>query len=341
MTLNGYVKIYRSLKDWEWYKDKNVKIVFIDILLSVNFKDSKWKGNDIKRGQFVVGLEKYAKEFDMSVQQLRTVLKKLEKTGEITTKSTNKNTTITLVKFDVYQEEQHEINKQNNNPITNEQQTDNNPITNEQQQRNKDKNIEEEKEELKKEREEKTLPIPISENLEVLEIKKQLAEAQEQILFLKAEKEKEKNCEKKEKGTHKFPVPSSRKAVVKVPPHVIDKQNETQSENMKPYEFLTASYKYPSNWSDLLIEKFLSFCEGRYTATDRKFGANNAKEVISSINTLLLTNSCEIVEFSVSKSIQAGWSSIYLKDNKKNEPTNNNQPSTKGKYQDFADNYKP
>ena len=330
MTLNGYVKIYRSLKDWEWYKDKNVKIVFIDILLSVNFKNSKWQGNDIKRGQFVVGLEKYAKEFDMSVQQLRTVLKKLEKTGEITTKSTNKNTTITLVKFDVYQEEQHEINKQNNNPITNEQ-----------QQRNKDKNIEEEEEELKKEGEEKTLPLPISENLEFLEIKKQLAEANEKIIFLKAEKEKEKNCEKKEKGTHKFPVPSSRKAVVKVPPHVIDKQNETQSENMKPYEFLTASYKYPSNWSDLLIDKFLSFCEGRYTATDRKFNQNNAKEVISSINTLLLTNSCEIVEFSVSKSIQAGWSSIYLKDNKKNEPTNNNQPSTKGKYQDFADNYKP
>jgi len=191
-----------------------------------------------------------------------------------------------------------------------------------------------------KEEREKKIPLPISENLEFLEIKKQLAEANEKIIFLQAEKEKEKNCEKKEKGTHKFPVPSSRKAVVKMPPHVIDKQNETQSENMKPYEFLTASYKYPSNWSDLLIEKFLSFCEGRYTATDRKFGANNAKEVISSINTLLLTNSCEIVEFSVSKSIQAGWSSIYLKDNKKNEQTNN-QPSTKGKYQDFADNYKP
>jgi len=187
----------------------------------------------------------------------------------------------------------------------------------------------------KKERE-KALAL-LNSNLEILQ--KKFAALESENFALQAEKEKEKNCEKKEKGTHEFPVPSSRKAVVKVPPHVIDKQNESQSE-MKPYEFLTASYKYPSNWSDLLIEKFLTFCQDRYDKTERKFGANNAKEVISSINTLLLTNSCEIVEFSVSKAIQAGWSSIYLKeDNKKHEQTNN-QPTSKGRYQDFADNYK-
>jgi hypothetical protein len=150
MALNGYVKLFRSLKDWEWYNNKNVKIVFLDLLLIVNFKDTKWQGIDIKRGQVVIGLEKYAKSLGLTIQELRTVFKKLKKTGELTTKSTNKNTIVTLVNFEVYQDEQIENNNQINNQITNEQQTNNKQITNEQQQRNNDKNNNNDKKEKNK-----------------------------------------------------------------------------------------------------------------------------------------------------------------------------------------------
>ena len=123
MALNGYVKIFRSLKDWEWYYDKNVKNVFIDLLLSVNFKEKKWKGHTIKRGEILIGLGKYATEIGMSLQELRTVLKKLRSTGEITTKATNKNTIITLCNFESYQDRKDSCNIQNNKPTTNQQQT--------------------------------------------------------------------------------------------------------------------------------------------------------------------------------------------------------------------------
>jgi len=196
---------------------------------------------------------------------------------------------------------------------------------------------------IEKEGEEKTLPLPISENLEFLEIKKQLAEAQEQILFLKAEKEKEKKvAAKKEKGTHSFPDPTHRKANIKIPPHVTD------SQNLKPYEVALASYKYPQNWTENTIKYFLFFCESRHIKTRGVFGANNVSSLISKINDLLRVyeakNEAYKVEECVKMSFEKNWSAIemeyYLNATKKHEQTNN-QPTSKGKYQDFADNYKP
>jgi hypothetical protein len=141
MALNGYIKLFRQLKDWEWYNDKNVKIVFLDLLLSVNFKDTKWQGIEIKRGQIVIGLGKYATSLGLSLQELRTVFSKLKKTGEITTKATNKHTIITICNFDSYQDFEDKKQAQ----ATNEQQTNNKRTTNEQQQRKNVKNNKNEK----------------------------------------------------------------------------------------------------------------------------------------------------------------------------------------------------
>lgn len=57
--------------------------------------------------------------------QVRTAIKKLKSTGEITCKSTNRNTVFTVVKYDLYQSD----NKQNNIQITDKQHTDNRQIT--------------------------------------------------------------------------------------------------------------------------------------------------------------------------------------------------------------------
>ena len=41
----GFIKIHRSLLEWEWYQDTNTKTVFIHLLLTANYKDKNWKGN--------------------------------------------------------------------------------------------------------------------------------------------------------------------------------------------------------------------------------------------------------------------------------------------------------
>ena len=51
--LNGFIKIYRSMLKWEWYEDVNTKAVFLHLLLTANFKDTKWQGITIKRGEVI------------------------------------------------------------------------------------------------------------------------------------------------------------------------------------------------------------------------------------------------------------------------------------------------
>jgi DNA-binding transcriptional MocR family regulator len=79
----------------------------------------------LKAGLFVTSYKNLAQDLGFSVQQIRTALKKLESTGEITSKSTNKFTLITVMNWEMYQVEDSNTNTVSNNQITNEQQTKN------------------------------------------------------------------------------------------------------------------------------------------------------------------------------------------------------------------------
>lgn len=127
--MEGWVKIHRKLLDWEWYKDNNVKIVFLHLLLVANHTEQKWKGKTILRGQKITSIEHLANETNLTVMQIRTALKKLKLTNEITMKTTNKNTLITIEKYNEYQIKDNENNKKDNKEITNKQQTNNKQIT--------------------------------------------------------------------------------------------------------------------------------------------------------------------------------------------------------------------
>ena len=82
-------------------------------------------GMGLKAGQFITSLNHLSEELGFSFQQIRTAIKKLESTGEITSKSTNKYTIITVVNWENFQSFEDESNTESNNPITNEQQTKN------------------------------------------------------------------------------------------------------------------------------------------------------------------------------------------------------------------------
>jgi hypothetical protein len=132
IQLNGYVKLHRKLLQWGWYSDCVVKDVFLHLLIIAAFKDGEFLGQHIKAGQAIIGYGKLATELGFTTQQVRTALKKLESTGEISKKSTNKFTLVTVENWGDYQLDSYDTNI----PITNEQQTNNIPITNEQQTNN-------------------------------------------------------------------------------------------------------------------------------------------------------------------------------------------------------------
>lgn len=123
----SWVKLFHRFKDWEWYKDIKTKTLFLHILLSVNYSTGKWRGIEVPRGSFVTSREKLADETGLSEQEVRTAIKHLKSTNEITTQATSRYTIITLCKYDLYQsttsEEEWESNQPSNQPPTNNQPT--------------------------------------------------------------------------------------------------------------------------------------------------------------------------------------------------------------------------
>lgn len=126
LSINGnWIKLFSKFVNWEWYKDQNTKSLFIHCLIKANWKDAKFMGEIIPRGSFVASLDTLAKELGLSVQEIRTALKHLISTNELTSKSTNKYRVITVVNYELYQQ----VNKQPNSPLTSNQQATNKQLT--------------------------------------------------------------------------------------------------------------------------------------------------------------------------------------------------------------------
>lgn len=140
----GYIRLFRSMKDWEWFTDVNTAHLFVYCLLRANYSSLKWQGKTLKKGSFVTSLSNLADSTGLSIQQVRTSLKKLKSTQEITYTSTQRYTVVNVCNYSVFQNEKANINTNSitnsNKRITNEQHTDNKRITTD----NKRNNIERE-----------------------------------------------------------------------------------------------------------------------------------------------------------------------------------------------------
>lgn len=128
----GFILLHRQITEWEWYQNPNTFRVFLHILLKANFTDGRFEGREVRRGQLVTSLPKLSVQTKLTIQQVRTALKHLISTGEITDEGTSQYRIITVVKYDEYQN----VNRQDNSQSTDEQQTSNRRATDEQQQYN-------------------------------------------------------------------------------------------------------------------------------------------------------------------------------------------------------------
>jgi len=110
--MSGWIKLHKTLKDWEWYDDHNATRLLVHLLLSVNYEDKTWKGQTIKAGSCVTSWDNLAKEIKLSVKQTRTAMAKLEASKEVARYTTNKWQAISLVKWDKLQVEYGKEGKQ-------------------------------------------------------------------------------------------------------------------------------------------------------------------------------------------------------------------------------------
>ncbi len=101
--MEGYIREYRKIMQWRWYRDIAVAHLFRHLILSANYITADWQDITISRGQLVTSRLRLAYETGLTEKVVRRCLKVLEKTGEIHLQSSSRYTLITICKYSEYQ----------------------------------------------------------------------------------------------------------------------------------------------------------------------------------------------------------------------------------------------
>lgn len=104
----NWIKLYRKICDWQWYQDAKMVHLFVHLML----KASIMKGSDMSDSwQLCTSLRILSKETGLSLQNIRTCIGKLQRTGEITfrTLPTHLQSIITICNSGSYQTSKRQI----------------------------------------------------------------------------------------------------------------------------------------------------------------------------------------------------------------------------------------
>lgn len=97
--MDGWIKVPRSIADKAWYGAPNDVCLFIHLLMSANFTTRYFKGIEIKQGQLVRSLDSLASETGLTKNQVRTSIKHLIATHEITQERTHVGNLISIENY--------------------------------------------------------------------------------------------------------------------------------------------------------------------------------------------------------------------------------------------------
>jgi len=118
--MNGWVKLHRSMLNWEWFDNPKMAHFFTYCILKASHNDYRWRGKKLDAGQFPMGLNTASAETGLSVRSIRTCINKLKSTNELTIETSPQGSIITLLNWNKYQTETNEptINRQSNDNQT-------------------------------------------------------------------------------------------------------------------------------------------------------------------------------------------------------------------------------
>ena len=130
--MSSWIKLHRSsLNHWLYTEKRPLtkREAWENILLCVNWEPGKSLIRGViyecNRGESLFSLDTWAKNFNWSIQQVRSFFKLLEKDGMIKIEGLQYTTKVTICNYETYQGNDEINNKRK----TNEQHTDNKPIT--------------------------------------------------------------------------------------------------------------------------------------------------------------------------------------------------------------------
>lgn len=123
----GFVKLPDDLTRWAWFDDNNTLCVYVRLLLAAAWEPREYKNVRLERGQLMTSLAEVATNNNITIQQTRNILKRLETTNRITIEATRKYSIITLIDYDLNFQSNIQNNKQKTNKQLENQQSNNTP----------------------------------------------------------------------------------------------------------------------------------------------------------------------------------------------------------------------
>lgn len=170
----SWLKLHREARDHVVFSDPVLWHLFTWCLINANVVQSNWKGTTIEPGQFVTGRNAASAELKIPPSTFSRRIQKLASLGCISVKPDNNWTTITIINWSTYNGIDPEKSEKR---TTNGQRTDNERLSNGHQTDTAKELKNLKNEEGKKE----SGDFVHSENPENLELKRQLADAEERL----------------------------------------------------------------------------------------------------------------------------------------------------------------
>jgi len=129
----GYIKIWRKLEESGLLQMPETLATMLFLILHAAHKGTK-RGTkygiiELERGQGILAIRVLAKDMNLSIQSIRTILVRLEKLEILTLKPTHSFSIYTIVNYSKY----NDVSEQSTRELTNQQHTTNTPSTQEQE----------------------------------------------------------------------------------------------------------------------------------------------------------------------------------------------------------------
>jgi len=104
--MEGWIKLHRSLLEWEWFQETITLHVFIYLLLRATPSETTYKGIFVPRGSLITSVRKIGEDTHIPDKRVRTAIQRLTNSKQITIKATNKFSLISVCNYESYQEKE-------------------------------------------------------------------------------------------------------------------------------------------------------------------------------------------------------------------------------------------
>ena len=119
----GYVKLWRKSIEGGWLSNSKLWVFWCWCLMKASYKEYDlivgFQKIHLMPGDFIFGRKKTAKELKQTERSIRTCVDFLKTSGNLTIKTTNKFSVISIVNWNTYQSEENINDHQNDQPLTN------------------------------------------------------------------------------------------------------------------------------------------------------------------------------------------------------------------------------